>query len=103
MTEPRTVKNEDQLIADALQEAALTGETYRLQVQRDIERERNRRLPWIGAALLVALLALAWAVRWQPVETHSAAGQASIYMINRWTGEVRYVQGYNRLDVEPLK
>jgi ferric-dicitrate binding protein FerR (iron transport regulator) len=48
-------------------------------------KERLRAF-WAIAAVAALLLALGWAFRWQVVETQRGA-----YVINRWTGEVRYL------------
>lgn len=44
---------------------------------------------------LAVLLALAgWLFRWQAVEMHPArASDGSALLVNRWTGEIRYIEG----------
>jgi hypothetical protein len=55
----------------------------------------SARLALVRAAVLaVVLLAIAWACRWQVAEVHpgGASGvQGGVYLINRWTGEMRYL------------
>jgi len=42
------------------------------------------------AILLFALLAMGWMFRWQVIEVHGG-NYAAAYLVNRWTGEVRYL------------
>lgn len=46
---------------------------------------------WLLAAVLLASFVLGWVFRWQPIEVHPAVGRGSIYLMHRWTGEVRLV------------
>lgn len=76
---------------------------YGLKFSRHSERENDghsantksssgpKRSRWILGAIALLLLLIGWAVRWQVVETHPASGPASAFLINRWTGEVRYL------------
>lgn len=55
------------------------------------------------AAILAALIALAWAVRWDvtPVQNGGAIGGA--YMLNRWTGTVYFMHRSVSREVVPYK
>ena len=46
---------------------------------------------WFTILAIMLCLILGWALRWQVVETNTGVGPPTFYMINRWTGEVRYV------------
>jgi hypothetical protein len=52
---------------------------------------------WVG--VFITVLAAGWAIRWEIV----SAGPSGAFMLNRWTGEVRYLQGNAWLEVEKLK
>jgi DNA-binding XRE family transcriptional regulator len=58
-----------------------------------------RRSKWIAAAVIVVTAAWGWSTRWQPVRTDSS----SFYLVNRWTGEIRYVtpSGYDKVEKVP--
>lgn len=57
-----------------------------------------------ASILVVALLALAWAFRWQAIELHPAGDHpAPAYLLNRWTGEIRYLQDASWMTVDELK
>jgi hypothetical protein len=46
------------------------------------------------AALLCAVVALAWFFRWEvvmPAAPRNEYAPATVYLLNRWTGELRHV------------
>jgi hypothetical protein len=62
---------------------------------------------WVWPSLFLAtIVALAWCTRWQAIETHPAAGSSdvpAIFLVNRWTGEVRYLTGRGSIPVDPVQ
>ena len=54
------------------------------------------------AILLFALLALGWMFRWQVIEVHGG-NYAAAYLINRWTGEIRYLNDIESIAVTEVK
>lgn len=55
------------------------------------------------SVLAVVLIAFAWAVRWDvtPVQHGNALG--GVYMINRWTGAVYFLDYDEQVEVKPKK
>jgi hypothetical protein len=56
---------------------------------------------WV--ALVACLAATAWALRWDVIEIRGGHEQRSAaILINRWTGELLWVQDGRSLRVEPI-
>lgn len=54
----------------------------------------------VCGVLVATLIATAWACRWQTVKLPAGDGPAGALLMNRWTGEMRYVQGNAWLTVK---
>lgn len=78
-------------------------EERRLELERDTARTNRSRVRWIVIALLVLSVVLGWVFRWQVVEVHRSDRPSSMYLVNRWTGEMRYVQFEVWMQVEKEK
>jgi len=57
--------------------------------------------PSIFVIALVALVALAWAFRWDVTPLHGGDSSGGAYMVNRWTGTVYFVRGFYMTEVKP--
>lgn len=71
------------------------------QLQREAADTRAAAARWLALALIVATAAIGWATRWQVVETHTGDRPAAIFLVNRWTGEIRYAQSAGVVEVQP--
>jgi hypothetical protein len=52
---------------------------------------------------VVALAALAWALRWDVTPLHDSEGFGGVYIQNRWTGAGYMVRGATSHEVKPYK
>lgn len=75
----------------------------RLALQRDLARANASSWRWRVLGALTLTLIWAWAFRWQvaAVENHGTAHSA-VLMVNRWTGEMRFVQNASSFSVEEI-
>ena len=55
------------------------------------------------AIVVVVLLAGAWAFRWEVTPINHGDGLGGAYMVNRWTGSVYFVRGWERSEVKSSK
>jgi hypothetical protein len=57
-----------------------------------------------AVASLCTLMATGWMFRWQVIEPHQTGDTPGYaYMVNRWTGEIRYLQDAQWISVVELK
>lgn len=56
-----------------------------------------------AAAIAVTLLALAWFFRWEPLPLQRGESAPVVYMLDRWTGNVRMIHGDTWFKVEQDK
>ena len=55
-------------------------------------------------AIVVAfLLAGGWFFRWEVTSVAGGDGGGRAYMLNRWTGMLYFLNGYQRAEVETIK
>lgn len=54
--------------------------------------------------LVITLAALGWMFRWQAIEVHTMGDHSpSAFLVNRWTGEMRYLQDVKWVAVQEIK
>ena len=81
------------------------NEERRLELERDAARAKRSMWRWIILGFLLLTAILGWAFRWQfaLLESHGEYAAPAVLMVNRWTGELRWVQGGISLPVEHEK
>lgn len=57
----------------------------------------------ILAIIVAVLLAGAWFFRWEVTSVAGGEGGGRAYMLNRWTGTLYFMSGYQRAEVEIVK
>ena len=55
------------------------------------------------ACVLVVLLCVAWAARWDVTPISSGDGFGGAYKLNRWTGSLYLIHGPRQLEVTPAQ
>jgi len=91
---PTSSTEEDRLIVEALKEA-MGSEPHAL-------RRLTRKA--VAYMIAVAFLALAgWFFRWDITPVQHGNGLGGVYMINRWTGTVYFLDYLERIEVKPAK
>ena len=78
---------------------------HEVKLSREANQAENTRLTLKLVALLLALLIglSAWMFRWQAIELHPTGDRpTAAYLVNRWTGEIRYLQDNKWISVDQL-
>lgn len=94
---------EDHLIDEALAVADLDAEALKLKLQWGVARKRKSVVAITVLCATVLAGVVAWATRWQAVVPPGSSGYPGAFLVNRWTGEIRYLQGVNWIAVDELK
>ena len=73
-----------------LTEPAIYDDPERLyKLQWKVAQAKADQIKWCVVGLILILLPVAWAFRWETLY----AGKDSAYVMNRWTGETRWLVG----------
>jgi len=75
------------------------AEERQLELQLDAARSRTRRGLWRFLAGLVLALLAAWLLRWDVTPVVATAHPPYVIVLDRWTGELFYVQQATRMRV----
>jgi hypothetical protein len=75
-----------------------------LELQRDLARETAASWRWRVLGVLTLTVIAGWCFRWETasIENHNQVGSA-VLMVNRWTGEMRWVQSGSWVKVEETR
>lgn len=94
----------DNSVASRIPPGGWDAEGRRLELHRDASVARASSWRWGVLGTLAVSLVWGWGFRWQmtAVESHNEAKSGAV-MVNRWTGEVRWVQEGGWIKVEEVR